>query len=64
MPTLHHMAFRVLILRGREFRDYALDSALVNRRPKVEILPAGGPDDRLRAALVANSITGESPAES
>ncbi len=52
------MAFCVLVLGDRDFRDYArlrdaLDAALVNRLPHVEIITAGGPGAAALAASYA-----------
>ncbi len=52
------MVFRVLVTGDRDFRDYtrlrdALDAALVNRLPHVEILTAGGPGAAALAASYA-----------
>jgi hypothetical protein len=54
------MAFRVLVAGGRDWVDYvrlrdALDKALVNRLPEVEILTAGGPGVPALAASYARS---------
>jgi hypothetical protein len=54
------MAFRVLILGESHFRDYArlrdaLDAALVNRLPDVEIVTTGGPGLPALAASYARS---------
>jgi len=54
------MAFRVLIIGGRQRVEYArlraaLDTLLVNRIPDVEILTAGGPGVPALAACYATS---------
>jgi len=54
------MAYRVLIVGGRGWRDYgklrsALDAILVNRLPDVAILTAGGPGAPALAACYARS---------
>ncbi len=54
------MVFRVLVAGGREKVDYvrlrdALDAALVNRLPHVEIITPGGPGVPALAASYARS---------
>src|SRR5262245_26279370 len=54
------MSFRVLVIGGRRFCDNArlrdaLDRALVNRLPDVELLTAGGPGVPALAASYARS---------
>jgi len=54
------MAFRVLIIGGRQRVEYAqlrdaLDTLLVNRLPNVEILTAGGPGVPALAACYATA---------
>src|SRR6478672_2681923 len=54
------MSFRVLVIGGRAFRDYArlrkvLDTALAKRLPDVELLTAGGAGVPALAASYARS---------
>jgi hypothetical protein len=56
----HEMPFHVLIIGGPTFRDYprlrdAVDFALANRLPEVEILSVGGPGVPPLAASYARS---------
>ena len=62
------MAFRVLIIGGRQFRDYArlrdaLERALARRLPDVELVTAGGAGVPALVASYARTrgLTGVNP---